>query len=83
MTFKEWANATQKARTEEVIAYFEGVSVLADMLSLPDSTVRSWQRRGRISRSGARLIDKTTKGRFSEGYLIPGVLEWFQLKAGK
>lgn len=82
MTLSEWTAQKQKERIDEVITFFDRVAGLADMLSLPHSTVRSWQVRGRISRSGAQLLQKKTKGRFPVSYMLPLAEEWYREKGG-
>lgn len=82
MTLKEWTAIKQRERVEEVIAYFDTVAGLADFLSLPYTTVRAWQDRGRMSRNGAQLLEKASRGRFAVSYMIPTADEWYRTKAG-
>lgn len=81
MTLSEWKAQKQRERIEEVITYFDTIAGLAELLALPHSTVRSWMVRGRISRSGARLLEARSNKRFPVAYMIPTADEWYRTKA--
>lgn len=63
----------QKTALNSLVAYAGNAQHLSRMLALPESTVRGWIERGRISKSGAKQVGKhpTLGKHFTENELRP------------
>lgn len=70
---KEELKRLHKEKLEELVAHATSYHYLAKMLGLPPSTVQGWVKRGRISKTGARLVEghPALKDRFTAKGLRP------------
>ena len=62
-----------KVRLEELLKLVGGYVHLAKMIEVSSSTTQGWVSRGRISKSGAKLVGSNTRlfGAFKAEYLRP------------
>ena len=70
---KEELEIAQKVRLTELIEFASGYPFLAKMLNVHVSTVQGWILRGRISKAGAKLVEKNNSlnKKFKAEYLRP------------
>lgn len=70
---KEGLAKLHKERLDELVVVATSYHYLAKMLGVPASTVQGWLLRGRISKRGAKLVERNAvlKGCFTAKYLRP------------